>query len=82
MEFACGNIFVRGGIILLGSVTFFVGKGTNVCFWFDWWVGDGVVNDVFPVLYVLLRIRGDYGGHFELERLFHALQCDLHVAIT
>lgn len=82
MEFAYGNIFIRGVIIFLGSVTFFVGKGANVCFWFDWWCGDGVVKDVFPVLYVLLRIRGYYGGLFELERLFHALECYLHVAIT
>lgn len=82
MEFAYGNIFIRSGIILLGSVTFFVGKGTNVCFWFNWWGGDGVGKDFFPVLYILLRIRGYYGGHFELERLFHALECDLNVAIT
>ena len=45
--YAFGSILERAVDIFSGSSIFKVGSGINVCFWHDWWCGDGVLKDAF-----------------------------------
>lgn len=42
-----GSILERTVDIFSDSSIFKVGSGINVCFWHDWWCGDGVLKDAF-----------------------------------
>ena len=49
-------MFIRLGWVPFSRfLSFLAGKGTCVCFWVDWWGGDGPLKDVFPVLYEIAQ---------------------------
>ena len=47
MVYVFGSILERTVDIFSDSSIFKVGSGINVCFWHDWWCGDGVLKDAF-----------------------------------